>query len=116
MMQSNLGFLGNVLRLLLTQAPVLIAAIIGCVLVGNRWRSLGSAAAPAMTGLLLYIFLHIASPVLYTTMATSGVEAARVASWYMIIGIAQSILGAMSLSLLILGIVLNRNPQPPAGF
>jgi hypothetical protein len=115
MMQSNLSFLGNVLRLIATQAPVLIAALVGCVLVGNRWRALGSAAAPAMVGLLLYIFLHIASPILYTTMATSGVEAARVASWYMIISIVQSILGAVSLGLLILGIILNRNPQLPGG-
>lgn len=116
MMQSNLGFLGNILRLLAVQGPVLLAALVGCIIVGNRWRSLGSAAAPAMIGLLLYIFLHIASPVMYTTMATSGVEPSRIASWYIIVGIAQSILGAMALALLILGIVLNRNPQPPSGF
>ena len=114
-MQSNPSFLGNILIQLATHAPTLIAAIAGCVLVGNRWRALGSAAAPAMVGLLLYIFLHIASPILYSTMATSGVEFSRVASWYMIIGIVQSILGAVSLGLLILGIILNRNPQLPGG-
>src|SRR6478672_1171327 len=114
-MQSNPSFLGNILIQLATHAPTLIAAIAGCVLVGNRWRALGSAAAPAMIGLLLYIFLHIASPILYTTMATAGQSAARVASWYMIIGFAQSVLGAMSLGLLILGIVLNRNPHVPGG-
>jgi hypothetical protein len=115
MMQSNLGYLGNILRLLAIQAPTLIAALIGCVIVGNRWRSLGSAAAPAIIGLLIYIFLHLASPILYATLATAGVEAARVATWYTIIAFAQSVLGAMSLGLLIMGIVLNRNPLGPGG-
>jgi hypothetical protein len=97
------------LRSLAMQSPVILACLFGCILVVVRWRSLRSAAWPAICGLGFALLLNVAFPLVWTIAAWTTSDRSDSRTIFTILPIALSVLSTIPWLLIILGIVLGRS-------
>jgi hypothetical protein len=106
---TNNPQLTALLSLFATQLPILIVCVLGCVVIGARQNELSNAASWALMGFGLSVVLCLVIPVVQMLVQNwvleSGPNMAQRASVFTVLGIAWSILRAISYGLLLMAIV-----------
>ena len=104
-----------VLRSLMFQSPVILTALIGCVLILVHWRALRRSALPAILGLGLFAFLSAFWPVVWAVVSQMTIESHStnaMSTVFAVMGVIHSILYSLALGLIITAVVVGRSPCP----
>ena len=108
--------LENIIRSFVGELPILIVALLGLIFTIVRWSKLGSGAMPALAGTCCVILLSLYVPFHYNVVMRSLFEDAdydQIQNLYMVSHLLISIFLAAGIGLLILGVHLGRQSNPP---
>lgn len=96
------------LKSLAVSLPLILVCLVGCIVVIARRRSLGSAALPAICGLVLAFVLQVTVPVIWAIVPRLIGSDSNAGVVITALGLLSGIAFAVAWGLVILGIVLGR--------